>query len=509
LCFFVAEVSFCGIINKMSFFRIAIRQNKRHRGGGMYRKKNQIMEIVICLIDMAVTFGSLWLAGLLRYGSGTVYGQQVDFDVLFSVIAVLHVAVFYVLRVCDGFYRRDRYQEAVLSVKYNLIVIVAAIFLGFNIKNEMFTSRLVMGYFFVMNICFIWVTHIFIRNWERVFHLHIRKETSILIVTTADKLESVLFRFHHSKEVRWKIEGVILLDETELPDGMEYEVPFVSSEEGEYLEFATQHVVDEVFIHVNEIQKRESYLKNMILELEKMGVVVSLSLDLFNLDSHGTKQIYNLEQYHVVAFSSRLFDYRMVIVKRLMDIVGALVGLAITLVVGIFLAPFLLLESKGPLIFCQNRVGVNGRIFKFYKFRSMYVDAEARKGELMAQNEVNGLMFKMENDPRITKVGAFIRRTSIDELPQFWNVLKGDMSLVGTRPPTVDEYEQYNYHQKRRISFRPGITGLWQISGRSDIKDFDEVVRMDLEYIDSWSLRMDLKIILKTIVLVIRGKGAR
>ena len=323
----------------------------------MYRKKNQIMEIVVCLIDMAVTFGSLWLAGLLRYGSGAVYGQQVDFDVLFSVIAVLHVAVFYVLRVCDGFYRRDRYQEAFLSLKYNLIVIVAAIFLGFNIKNEMFTSRLVMGYFFVLNTCFIWMIHLFIRNWERVFHLHIRRETSILIVTTADKLEQVLFRFRHSKEVRWKIEGVILLDETELPEEMEYEVPFVSSEEGEYLEFATQHVVDEVFIHVNEIQRRESYLKNMILELEKMGVVVSLSLDLFNLDSHGTKQIYNLEQYHVVAFSSRLFDYRMVIVKRLMDIVGALVGLVFTFLVGVVLAPFLLLESKGPLIFCQDQGG--------------------------------------------------------------------------------------------------------------------------------------------------------
>ena len=139
----------------------------------------------------------------------------------------------------------------------------------------------------------------------------------------------------------------------------------------------------------------------------------------------------------------------------------------------------------------------------------MYKDAEARKKELMAENEMQGLMFKMENDPRITKVGAFIRKTSIDELPQFWNVLKGDMSLVGTRPPTVDEYQQYSYYQKRRISFRPGITGLWQISGRSDIKDFDEVVKLDLEYIDNWSILLDFKIILKTILVVFRGSGAR
>jgi len=240
-----------------------------------------------------------------------------------------------------------------------------------------------------------------------------------------------------------------------------------------------------------------------------MGVVVNLNLDVFDLGVNGVKQIYNLERYNVLAFSSRLFDYRMVLIKRLIDIAGALVGLLITGVAGIFLAPALLLESPGPLIFCQNRVGLNGRIFKFYKFRSMYVDAEERKKELMAQNEVQGLMFKMEHDPRITKVGAFIRKTSIDELPQFWNVLKGDMSLVGTRPPTVDEYEQYTGYQKRRISFRPGITGLWQISGRSDIKDFDEVVKLDLEYIDNWSLLLDLKIICKTILVVFKGSGAK
>lgn len=466
------------------------------------------MELIICLIDMIAAFCSLWLAGMLRYQSVSMFFNQVDLDVLFSVVAVIHVAAFYVMRVYDGFYRRDRYQEALLSVKYNLILIVISIFLGFSMKNEMFTSRLVMGYFFVLNTCFIWMIHVFIRNWERVFHLNIRQKTSLLIVTTEDKIDEVLFRFQHSKEVRWEIVGMVLLGK-ECKDENRWDIPVISSEGDAYLEYATQHVVDEVFIHVDEIQKQEVFLKNMILELEKMGVVISLSLDLFNLDQHGKKQIYSLEQYHVVAFSSRLFDYRMVILKRLMDIVGALVGLLITLVVGIVLAPFLLLESKGPLIFCQNRVGVNGRIFKFYKFRSMYADAEERKKELMSKNEIQGLMFKMEHDPRITKVGAFIRKTSIDELPQFWNVLKGDMSLVGTRPPTVDEYERYNYYQKRRISFRPGITGLWQISGRSDIKNFDEVVKLDLEYIDNWSLWLDLKIILKTVVHVFRGSGAR
>ena len=139
----------------------------------------------------------------------------------------------------------------------------------------------------------------------------------------------------------------------------------------------------------------------------------------------------------------------------------------------------------------------------------MYRDAEQRKKELMAQNEVKGLMFKMEHDPRITRVGRFIRKTSIDELPQFWNVLKGDMSLVGTRPPTVDEFEQYEAKHKCRLSMTPGLTGMWQISGRSDIKDFDEVVRLDMEYIDNWNILKDIKILFKTVAVVFFGKGSR
>ena len=211
----------------------------------------------------------------------------------------------------------------------------------------------------------------------------------------------------------------------------------------------------------------------------------------------------------MAAFVTRLYDYRLMLVKRVIDIIGAVVGLFITLILTIFVAPAIKLESKGPLFFKQIRVGKNGRPFTFYKFRSMYAGAEEQKLALMEQNEMEGNMFKIENDPRITKVGRFIRRTSIDEFPQFWNVLKGDMSLVGTRPPTIDEYEHYEGWQKRRISFRPGITGLWQISGRSNIKSFDEVVKLDLEYIDNWSLGLDFKILAKTVIAVFSGIGAR
>ena len=152
---------------------------------------------------------------------------------------------------------------------------------------------------------------------------------------------------------------------------------------------------------------------------------------------------------------------------------------------------------------------MNGRIFKIYKFRTMYIDAEARKKELMAQNQVNGgLMFKIKSDPRITGVGKILRKTSLDELPQFINVLKGDMSLVGTRPPTVDEVTKYENYHRRRISFKPGLTGMWQVSGRSNITDFDMVVKLDTQYIDQWSIWLDLKIILKTIWVVLKKSDA-
>lgn len=475
----------------------------------MYRKRNQLMGLFVCLVDTMVVLFSLVTAGMLRYQTVAQLCSAEEMNSLFCFIILLHITAFYFLKVFDGFFKRGRYAELLLSIKYNLILIIGSAFLGFGLKNEVFTSRLMMGYFFLLNTFLIWIFHIFIRNRDKVFRWSQRKAKNLLVVTTENHLEEVLKRFRRSKETVWNIAGVVLLDSQRAPEELLDGAELIPDSEEAYLEYATQHVVDEVFIQVDEIQRREKFLKDMILEFEKMGVVVNLNLDLFDLGLAGQKRVYNLEQYPVLAFSSRLFDYRMVQVKRLIDIMGALVGLVITVLVGIVLAPFLLWESPGPLIFCQKRVGVNGRVFNFYKFRSMYADAEERKKELMEQNEVKGLMFKMKDDPRVTRVGAFIRKTSIDELPQFWNVLKGDMSLVGTRPPTLDEYQQYSYYQKRRISFRPGITGLWQISGRSEIKDFDEVVRLDLEYIDNWSLVLDFKIIFKTILVVLRGIGAK
>ena len=210
----------------------------------------------------------------------------------------------------------------------------------------------------------------------------------------------------------------------------------------------------------------------------------------------------------VLTSSIGIASYQALFVKRVMDILGGMVGMILTGILYLFIAPIMKRKSPGPIFFKQIRIGKNGRKFTMYKFRSMEINAEEEKAKLQQQNEMQGLMFKMKNDPRIVPgIGEFIRKTSLDEFPQFFNVLKGDMSLVGTRPPTVDEYERYDMHHLARMSIKPGLTGLWQVSGRNEITDFEEVVKLDTQYISEWSLNLDIKIIMKTVKTMFEKKG--
>ena len=265
--------------------------------------------------------------------------------------------------------------------------------------------------------------------------------------------------------------------------------------------------IDQVFI----IQKREMDIKTLQKYVDiciEMGVTCRVIIDTFRrrkafsyISSVGTYPLYT---FHTV--SMNIWERTL---KRFFDIGFSLLAIIITSPIMIITAIAIKLDSKGPAIFKQVRVGKNGRHFKIWKFRSMCTNAEDMKEELEEMNEVeDGLMFKIKDDPRVTRVGKFIRKTSIDELPQFFNVLSGSMSIVGTRPPTIDEVEKYTTKQWRRISIKPGITGMWQVSGRSSITDFNKVVELDTEYIDNWSIGLDLKIILKTIAAVLMRKNS-
>jgi lipopolysaccharide/colanic/teichoic acid biosynthesis glycosyltransferase len=194
------------------------------------------------------------------------------------------------------------------------------------------------------------------------------------------------------------------------------------------------------------------------------------------------------------------------VTKKLIDILGAIVGLAIAAIVAIPVAIITFTDDPGPILYSQIRCGLNGQTFRIWKFRSMVVNAEQLKH--LVKNEASGHIFKSTEDPRITRVGKFLRRTSLDELPQFWNVLKGEMSLVGTRPPTLDEVMQYEPRHWQRLRVKPGITGEWQANGRSSVKDFETIVAMDIDYQRKWSIAYDFSLILKTISVVLKTKGA-
>lgn len=280
---------------------------------------------------------------------------------------------------------------------------------------------------------------------------------------------------------------------------------YMTTYDGPVEDYLKKFAIDDVLISVPDSSRE--FINSFIVYLESMGITVHLTVDTFGLKEK-EKKVEELGVYHVLTYCPRVFEPIELFLKRAMDIVGGLVGILLTGIISIFLVPAIKLESPGPVVFKQTRVGRNGRRFSIYKFRSMYIDAEERKKELMKHNEMNGLMFKMKDDPRITKVGKFIRKTSLDEFPQFFNVLKGDMSLVGTRPPTIDEFLQYDEHHKRRLSLKPGITGMWQVSGRSDIQDFEEVVKLDVEYIDNWSIWLDIKILIQTVISVLKHEGA-
>ena len=293
-------------------------------------------------------------------------------------------------------------------------------------------------------------------------------------------------------------------------------MPVVSDSQEDILDYVWQEYVDEViFVGIEE----KAIVKETAGQLLKMGIVVHLEIEDPVEMPEQMKFVEKIGACTVLTGSIGHMSDRAAFVKRCIDIAGGLVGCMLTIILFCIVAPLIKLISPGPVFFPQTRIGKNGRRFRMYKFRSMYPDAEARKQELKEKNHFeDGKMFAVDWDPRIIGsrifpdgrhkkgIGNFLRDYSLDEFPQFYNVLKGDMSLVGTRPPTEDEYQKYGYEHRARLSVKPGMTGMWQIRGRRKTVDFEEVVKMDMEYINTWSLGLDIKIILQTFLIMIKGE---
>ena len=414
--------------------------------------------------------------------------------------------VYFILNPNLHFFKRKLKEEIRNDLQTNILTATLMATIAYLINDARDYSRFIYLTTMIFSFCWMQISHMIYRWYILKYRPYNSITRKMLIVTTSNRMDEVVRSIIKEKTWNLWVTGIIITDK-DLTGQQVMDIPIVANR-NTMLQYAIREVVDEVFILIPE--EPDEQIQELVQRFEEMGITVDLNINLYELDvESGSKYLNRIGKYPTITFAQREIPLHMIVLKRLMDILGGIVGLLITAVVTIVLGPMIKLESPGPLFFSQKRVGRNGRIFKIYKFRSMYADAEERKKELMEQNEMDGLMFKMTDDPRITKIGKFIRKTSLDELPQFWNVLKGDMSLVGTRPPTVDEFEQYEGYHKRRLSMTPGLTGVWQVSGRSDITDFEEIVSMDVEYIKNWSLKRDIEIILKTIIVVFNNSGAK
>ena len=441
----------------------------------MYVKKNSwVKHLDFILADLLCINLTLLIAYFLRNGVRNVYALKEYRTLLFAIMA-LHFCVSFFSNTYSDILRRGYFQEFKRVLVHNTELMLCVMVFMFFTHTGAIYSRLMIFAFWVMDIFAMYFVHICLKTFLRKRDYREKKQTKLLIITTPENMEKVISEVNDGPDKSFEIVGIALNTNEE---GIKecQGIPVVSEVTDMY-DYVCKNVVDEVLLNLNYPSDK---FDQIVETLVNIGITVDIKLNIkFN---GGTQEFGHINGTKIIRTSA---------IK--------------------------IADPKGPVFFGQKRVGRNGRTFTIYKFRSMYVDAEERKKELMAKNKMEGLMFKMDADPRIIGsgpdgtrkgLGYYLRHLSIDEFPNFWSILKGDMSLVGTRPPTMDEYNQYELHHKSRLAAKPGLTGMWQVSGRSDFTDFEEIVKMDSDYIKNWNIGLDIKIILKTVLVVLGQKGS-
>ncbi len=370
------------------------------------------------------------------------------------------------------------------------------------------TSRLLLVLFFVFDIFLLTSVHVFVR---RGVANHRRKDFNrqkILVIGSMERARDLVTYIAASEDLGYQILGCLDVDPKRIGVAVTEKADVIGTVDNFY-EILLNKAVDEV-IFAMPLKKIYNAI-DYISFAEKLGVKVRVLPDwqiqkMMYQPEIASVQIESFVGIPTLTLSSTPRKVFELFVKAVCDRIAAILGLLLLSPFFALVALLIKLESKGPIFFRQQRSGLNGRIFTLYKFRSMVSDAEARKADLQQSNEMDGPVFKMANDPRITRIGAFLRKTSLDELPQLINVARGEMSLVGPRPPLPQEVQEYEPWQRRRLSMKPGLTCIWQVSGRNDI-NFEQWMKMDLEYIDRWSLWFDVQLLAKTVPAVVLGTG--
>ena len=495
------------------------------------RSENWTKHLDFILLDAVCLVMSLFLAYYAYYRTFNLFVDNLYRNILILLI-LIDIFAALLLNTMHHVMHRGYFIEFSQTIKQVLLVFGVEVLLLFVMKWSGTYSRVILSLTALFHLILSYSTRLL---WKRAVRLYSgqREKRSMILVCAERDVETVLARRNSEDEAQFS--GIVLTDRNATGETVSG-LPVVAS-----LSDAAQYIcrewVDEVFLYtdmagLDVLQNMESETENEPeIELEQgtvaalvdacrqMAVPIHIRVP---LGGHkGRSFVENVNGFNVITVTANYASPLQLFLKRLLDLLGGLIGSIFALLIVLIFGPMIRKKSPGPVLFKQERIGQNGKHFRIYKIRTMYLDAEERKNEFLDQNRVeNGMMFKLDFDPRIigneilpdgtkkTGIGEWLREHSLDEFPQFWNVLIGNMSLVGTRPPTVDEWEKYAYHHRARLSFKPGITGMWQVSGRSKITDFEEVVRLDTEYIEHWDLGLDLRILLKTIIAVLNGDGA-
>ena len=486
----------------------------------MYKKnyKTWMKHIDFILIDILSMYLAYGIAYWFKFHNFTEEYSVDVYRTIMVALLMINLLVSIAFSSFNGVLKRGHFREILETVKHVLLVTgILMLFLFLTQREDGYYGYSRMVIFMMMGL-YVFFGYVFRMLYKISRRKHLTENRSFLVITDMASMENTLEGLAKAANNGIKVKSLVVFDSDE--EGKEINGIKVVANKDDIAEYICREWIDEVFISLSDDDRMED-AKKLIHDLIEMGVTVHLDLSDLAGFLGNSYMIENIGGFTTVTTSINFVTPFKMFIKRVIDIVGGIIGSIFTIILMIVLAPFILIKSPGPLFFKQERIGRNGKHFKMLKFRSMRMDAEALKKDLMAQNRVSdGMMFKLDWDPRIignrelpdgtrkTGIGEFIRKTSLDEFPQFFNVLKGDMSLVGTRPPTLDEWEKYKLHHRARIAVKPGITGMWQANGRSEITDFEEVVKLDTEYISNWSLRLDIKILFKTVVAVFLHKGA-
>ena len=481
----------------------------------MYRKDSErwLKHIDFIVLDMIC----LQLAYVLAYAiSG--YGFNPYAIIIYRNMAVFlelaDLIVIFAYGTMKSVLKRGYYRDFVVTVKHSVMVGALAVLYLFMLQQGQKFSRLAL---ILTIVIYLLLTYLVRELWKKFLRKKMEDggERKLLIITSEDAAEQVVVNMKENNYARYTLAGVAVID-ADWTGKKVHGVPVVANEETAAM-YVCQEWIDEVLIVISEVLP---YPSELIEQLTETGVTIHLNLAKIT-NVPGKKQfVEKVGNYTVLTTSINYASSKQLMLKRLMDIAGGLVGCILTGIICVFVGPAIYIASPGPIFFAQERVGKNGKKFKMYKFRSMYMDAEERKAELMKDNKLgDGKMFKLDFDPRVignkilpdgthkTGIGDFIRRTSLDEFPQFYNVLKGDMSLVGPRPALPEEVARYGSLYSARLLVKPGITGPWQVSGRSDLSQ-EQSEYLDVSYIENWSIAGDLAILAKTVMVIFTGRGS-